>query len=216
MMLIGFIPALVYILSSLLKTIQNWLQRQILKILFFSSLIPKKRNIRYTHKEISWFSTYFNIIRISDFYGKWVQSQLLKSFPIWSALSPRVRERIPELATPQKRLKFCFFVFCFLFFAMPAPQQQPEKLQWQCRILNLLHHRGTPENLFLYMLSLSVNFSYFFLLLTITDNCLYLCYHLWKILMLCMCLDFWDEKQVGITCWLNLLLVSTLSINLAI
>ena len=26
----------------------------------------------------------------------------------------------------------------------PSPQQQPEPLQWQCQILNLLHHKGTP------------------------------------------------------------------------
>ena len=26
----------------------------------------------------------------------------------------------------------------------PVPQQQPELLQWQCQILNLLNHTGTP------------------------------------------------------------------------
>ena len=26
----------------------------------------------------------------------------------------------------------------------PMPQQQPELLQWQCQVLNLLCHRGTP------------------------------------------------------------------------
>ena len=26
----------------------------------------------------------------------------------------------------------------------PAPQQEPEPLQWQCQILNLLHHKKSP------------------------------------------------------------------------
>ena len=30
-----------------------------------------------------------------------------------------------------------------------VPQQQPEPLQWQCRIHNPLHHKGTPIPIFL-------------------------------------------------------------------
>ena len=29
----------------------------------------------------------------------------------------------------------------------PAPRQQPKPLQWQCQILNLLCHQGTPSSL---------------------------------------------------------------------
>ena len=52
-----------------------------------------------------------------------------------------------------------FFFFFFLAVSMawgssqpgnkPVPQQQPELLQWQCWILNLLRHKGTPYIYFL-------------------------------------------------------------------
>ena len=38
----------------------------------------------------------------------------------------------------------------------PVPQQQPEPLQWECQILNPLHHKGTPVS------SLSVCLLYHF------------------------------------------------------
>ena len=72
----------------------------------------------------------------------------------------------------------------------------------------------TLKNLFFY--TFMFQFLRFLSPLTIVDNCLYLYYHLWKILMLRMCLTFWDKKQLNITCWLILLLVSTLLINIAI
>ena len=46
---------------------------------------------------------------------------------------------------------FFFFLGCTLSMwkspwpgTEPAPKQRPEPLQWQCQILNSLHHRGTP------------------------------------------------------------------------
>ena len=61
----------------------------------------------------------------------------------------------------QKSIMSLLPLWVSLFFAMPtacrnsqardqtAPQQRPELLQWQCWILNLLCHQGTPEITFL-------------------------------------------------------------------
>ena len=52
-----------------------------------------------------------------------------------------------------------FFCFCFYFYfwpclwhvkvpwpgVKPVPQQWPEPLPWQCQILNLVSHQGTPR-----------------------------------------------------------------------
>ena len=60
----------------------------------------------------------------------------------------------------------CFIFFIFYFFSFwegalcpprvaipgpgiePAPHQWPELLQWQCQILKLLCHKGTPVSIF--------------------------------------------------------------------
>ena len=49
---------------------------------------------------------------------------------------------------------FCLFVCLHLWYVevpglgINPPQQWPKALQWQWRILNLLHHRGTPRHAF--------------------------------------------------------------------
>ena len=39
----------------------------------------------------------------------------------------------------------------------PTPQQPPELLQWKRQILNLLHHKGTPNSSFLIQVALIYN-----------------------------------------------------------
>ena len=48
---------------------------------------------------------------------------------------------------------FCFFCFCFFLLypqhvEIPRPGIELEPLQWQCWILNLLSHQGTPTSSF--------------------------------------------------------------------